>query len=74
VGATGMATGPHLDFRLQKDGKFINFLSLKMVPTDPLPDEYMAQFKVLKDEFLSMTNQLKQKEIIVFKNHKGKSV
>ena len=75
VGATGMATGPHLDFRLQqKDGKFINFLSLKTTPSNPLSDKYMAQFKVSKDGLLALIEQLKQKEIIVFKNHKGKSV
>jgi murein DD-endopeptidase MepM/ murein hydrolase activator NlpD len=28
VGATGVATGPHLDFRISYKGKFINPLSL----------------------------------------------
>jgi murein DD-endopeptidase MepM/ murein hydrolase activator NlpD len=30
VGSTGIATGPHLDFRIAKDGKWFNFLSLKL--------------------------------------------
>jgi len=29
VGASGIATGPHLDFRIKQDGKFINYLKIK---------------------------------------------
>jgi murein DD-endopeptidase MepM/ murein hydrolase activator NlpD len=68
VGATGMATGLHLDFRLQRNGKFVNFLTLKMPPSHPLPKEYMEEFENARKAFMQMDGQLKQGEIIVFKN------
>ncbi len=36
VGATGLATGPHLDFRLMKGGQFINPLKVNFINADPV--------------------------------------
>jgi murein DD-endopeptidase MepM/ murein hydrolase activator NlpD len=44
VGSSGESTGPHLDYRLIYHGKYVNPLSWKFQPADPLPDQYKPDF------------------------------
>lgn len=49
VGATGYATGPHLDFRLKQDGKYINPSKVVAPRGNAVPRNRMAAFSRQKD-------------------------
>jgi murein DD-endopeptidase MepM/ murein hydrolase activator NlpD len=45
VGMTGLATGPHLDYRVTDGGSWINPLKLKSISPDPLHGESLRMFR-----------------------------
>ena len=49
VGATGLASGPHLDYRVQRDGVWIDPQSLKSVPSLPLDPAQLTEFRWVRD-------------------------
>jgi murein DD-endopeptidase MepM/ murein hydrolase activator NlpD len=53
VGMTGLATGPHLDFRIQQGGQFLNFERLKLPSSDPIDKREWAEFVAARDHALA---------------------
>jgi murein DD-endopeptidase MepM/ murein hydrolase activator NlpD len=53
VGMTGLATGPHLDFRIQRGGQFLNFEKLAPPPAGPVEKREWAAFAAARDSALA---------------------
>ena len=64
VGSTGLATGPHVCFRFWKNGQQVDHLRLEFPSGDPLPEEYMKEFKQLKDRKKSILDNISFDELI----------
>ncbi|HKF51330.1 MAG TPA: peptidoglycan DD-metalloendopeptidase family protein [Candidatus Acidoferrales bacterium] len=57
VGMTGLATGPHLDFRIERHGQFLNFERLPLPPSEPVAPSDMAEFVAARDRAMALLPQ-----------------
>jgi murein DD-endopeptidase MepM/ murein hydrolase activator NlpD len=53
VGATGLATGPHVCFRITKDGRYVDPARVSRPTADPIPARMRADFYGTRDELLA---------------------
>ncbi|HET6348600.1 MAG TPA: peptidoglycan DD-metalloendopeptidase family protein [Candidatus Krumholzibacteria bacterium] len=53
VGMTGYATGPHVCYRIMKNGKWVNPKTLDLPARDPVKASDIARFNALRDAYMS---------------------
>jgi len=58
VGMTGLATGPHLDFRIERAGQFLNFEKLGLPTADPISRRDWAAFISARDQAMALMPSL----------------
>lgn len=72
VGSTGLATGPHLCFRFWKNGKQVDALRVELPPSQPILEEYEADYAGIRDKIITRLDEVDfpEKEYIASSENK----
>ena len=68
VGATGLATGPHLDYRVRRGRKFLNPLKLEASRAPSVPKRYLREFQAVRDRYKTKLEEALNEEMVVYED------
>ena len=54
VGSTGLATGPHLDYRMKLNDRYVDPLKVRLPPAEPIPEAELSSFAVARTRNLAL--------------------
>ena len=58
VGATGLATGPHLCYRFWKNGQQVDALKEELPPSEPIKEDHAARYFEVKNQMLQRLEKI----------------